>query len=79
MSDVYDRLTKLLANGFGLEPEELKPEDTFGHLEMDSLALVELTVAAEEEFGVTLTEAEVGPDSTLAQAARVIEAKAGAA
>jgi acyl carrier protein len=77
MTDAYDRLTQLLAHGFGLEAGELKPQDTFGHLEMDSLALVELTVAAEEEFGILLTEKEVGPHSTLAQAARVIEEKAG--
>ncbi|GAA3486009.1 MULTISPECIES: acyl carrier protein [Streptomyces] len=79
MSNVYDRLTKLLAEGFGLEPHELSPSDTFSHLEMDSLAMVELTVAAEEEFGVKLSEKEVGPDSTLADAARVLEQKAEAA
>ncbi|MEV7863162.1 phosphopantetheine-binding protein [Streptomyces hirsutus] len=79
MSDVYDRLIKLLADGFGLEAPSLRPDDTLGNLEMDSLALVELTVAVEEEFGVVLTNEEVGPDSTLAQAAEHIETKAVAA
>ncbi|MFF3399027.1 acyl carrier protein [Streptomyces sp. NPDC002659] len=79
MSDVYDRLIKLLAEGFGLEPAEVGPEDTLGHLELDSLALVELTVAVEEEFGVALSDDDVSQKSTLNQAAQVIEQKAGAA
>ncbi|HET6357788.1 acyl carrier protein [Streptomyces sp.] len=79
MSDVYDRLIKLLAEGFGLEPAEVSPEDTLGHLELDSLALVELTVAVEEEFGVALSDDDVSQKSTLNQAAQVIEQKAGAA
>ncbi|MFE6686070.1 acyl carrier protein [Streptomyces sp. NPDC057743] len=75
MSNVYDRLVKLIAEGFGLEPGELKSDDTLGGLEMDSLALVELTVAVEDEFGVALTNEEVGPDATLARAAECIEQK----
>lgn len=77
MSDVYDRLIKLLADGFGLEATELSPDNKLGDLEMDSIALVELTVAVEEEFGVALTNDEVGPGTTLAGAAECIEKKAG--
>ena len=79
MSNVYDRLIKLLATGFGLEGHEMRPDDTFSGLEMDSLALVELSVSAEEEFGVPLTEEELGANSTLAEAAGVIEEKLKAA
>ncbi|MBX9397274.1 acyl carrier protein [Streptomyces sp. TRM72054] len=47
-------------------------EATFESLGMDSLALRELVVAAEEEFGVVLPDAalDLSPASTLGEAAR---------
>lgn len=75
MSDTYERLVSLLAEGFGLEAGEIDPERTFSELEMDSLALVELGLTAQQEFGVTIADEDIQSDDTISQAAKTIEAK----
>lgn len=75
MSDTYERLVNLLVSICGLEPEEVSPEVTFRGLEVDSLALVELGLAAQKEFGTPIEDDDLDPDFTVAQAAEVIEAK----
>ncbi|HEY9441369.1 MAG TPA: phosphopantetheine-binding protein [Streptomyces sp.] len=75
MSDVYNRMVKLLQAGFGLEADEITPEQTFSDLELDSLALVELSLAAQEEFGVPVNDEDISAHDTISQAAEVIAAK----
>ncbi|MEI5524959.1 phosphopantetheine-binding protein [Streptomyces brasiliscabiei] len=75
MSSTYDRLVGLLAKGFGIDADEVTPRNTFEELELDSLALVELTLAAQEEFGITLTDDDLQASSSLTQAADVLDAK----
>ncbi|GAA2979973.1 acyl carrier protein [Streptomyces fulvorobeus] len=75
MSSTYDRLVGLLAKSFGIEPDEVAPEDTFESLELDSLALVELTLVAQEEFGISLTDDDLHAKSSLTEAAGVLDAK----
>lgn len=74
MSDVYERFVGLL-DGFGIQANEVEPENTFTQLEFDSLALVELTLAVQQEFGVSVGDDELRAEDTMAQAAKVIEAK----
>ncbi|GHE41432.1 hypothetical protein GCM10018785_08840 [Streptomyces longispororuber] len=56
------------------EPEALTPSTTFVSLGMDSLALMEMIVAAEERFGIVPSEEalDLSPSATLGDAARVI-------
>ncbi|MER6159598.1 phosphopantetheine-binding protein [Streptomyces sp. NPDC001868] len=75
MSSTYDRLVGLLAKGFGIDADEVSPGNTFEELELDSLALVELTLAAQEEFGITLTDDDLHARSSLTEAADVLDAK----
>ncbi|MEU5366087.1 acyl carrier protein [Streptomyces sp. NPDC005925] len=75
MSDTYPRLVQLLVKNFGFETDEINPEDTFSQLELDSLALVELTLTVQQEFGIKLSDDDLGSDDTLGQAAEVIESK----
>ncbi|MFG2309369.1 acyl carrier protein [Streptomyces sp. NPDC048566] len=79
MSDVYHRMVKLLQAGFGLEADEISPEQTFNDLELDSLAMVELSLAAQEEFGVPVNDEDISSRDTISRAAEVIEAKGVAA
>ncbi|MEV0522458.1 phosphopantetheine-binding protein [Streptomyces sp. NPDC050439] len=71
----YDRFVGLLTKGFGVEADEVSPESTFADLELDSLALVELTLAAQEEFDITLTDDELQATSTMAHTAGILDAK----
>ncbi|QKW05286.1 acyl carrier protein [Streptomyces sp. NA04227] len=75
MSSTYDRLVTLLAEGFGIEPEEVQPETTFADLDLDSLALVELTLAAQEEFGISLGDEDLHATNSMAQTVDVLESK----
>jgi acyl carrier protein len=74
MSDVYQRFVKLLS-GFGIQADEVQPDTTFNHLEFDSLALVEIAVASQGEFGVSVDNDDLTAGSTIAQAVEMIEAK----
>ncbi|WP_416971083.1 acyl carrier protein [Streptomyces sp. 4F14] len=75
MSDIYHRMVTLLQTSFGLEADEISPEQTFNDLELDSLAMVELSLAAQEEFGVQVGDEDISAQDTVSRAAEVIEAK----
>ncbi|MER5472070.1 acyl carrier protein [Streptomyces sp. NPDC002935] len=75
MSDTSDRLIALLVRVCGLEADEISPEVTFRSLEVDSLALVELGLAAQQEFGVPIKDDELELDATVADAAAMVEKK----
>lgn len=75
MSDVYERLVKLLMSSFGLAGHEIRPDDTFDGLELDSLALVELILVVQKEFGVRITDDDLNKEDTVAHAAELIESK----
>ncbi|WP_306319998.1 MULTISPECIES: acyl carrier protein [unclassified Streptomyces] len=64
----------LLSEQLGSEAEshELTPHATFESLGMDSLALMEMVVAAEERFGIVPSEEamDLSPSATLSDAAR---------
>ncbi|MCZ0990615.1 acyl carrier protein [Streptomyces diastatochromogenes] len=72
-----ERLVALLTGHLdvGMAPEQLTATMTFESLGMDSLSLMELVVAAEQEFGIVLAEGELDlfPASTLGDAARAFE------
>ncbi|WP_328551715.1 MULTISPECIES: acyl carrier protein [unclassified Streptomyces] len=78
MSDTSDRLVALLVRVCGLEADEISPEVTFRKLEVDSLALVELGLAAQQEFGVPIKDDELELDATVADAAAMVEKKLAA-
>lgn len=75
MSDTYDRLVDLLVRVCGLETDEITPDVTFRKLEVDSLALVELALAAQQEFGTPIGDDELELDATVADAAAMVEKK----
>jgi acyl carrier protein len=66
MADVKDRLREVIIKTLRLE--SVKPEDIqddtplFGEgLGLDSIDALELVVALEKEFGIKITDDEVGP------------------
>ncbi len=55
-----NRLKELIAENFGCEIEYVKPETNLVEdLEIDSLDIVELTMAIEEEFGVSIPDSDL--------------------
>ena len=49
---IFEKLTGLLSEQFGVEADSITMETTFEDLGADSLDIVELTMAVEEEFGL---------------------------
>ncbi|MET8574981.1 acyl carrier protein [Streptomyces sp. NPDC005012] len=68
------RLEALLRDHFEIDPEALRPDATFGELQIDSLAMAELLAILEDEDGITLPPAlpGLGADTTLADGFRII-------
>lgn len=76
-SALPERLLTLLIDHLDIkaDPGQLTAATTFESLGMDSLSLMELVVAAEEEFGIVLPEnaLDLSATSTLGDAARPFE------
>ncbi|MFD6422906.1 acyl carrier protein [Streptomyces sp. NPDC060198] len=66
---MYEMLTRLLVEEFGLDEDQVRPDATARQLELDSLSLAELAVIITESTGVRLEDVEMSPDSTLGQMA----------
>jgi acyl carrier protein len=75
MNAAFSRLSDLLIRKFGVAADEVSPSATFIDLDLDSLALVEIVLAVQEEFGVDVGDSELTPDDTLSAAADLLEAK----
>ena len=67
-----EQLEKIISEYKELEPGTLKPETTFAELELDSLDLVDMAMACEDAFGVTV---EVSEDlKTVGDLVKIVEA-----
>lgn len=71
-SQSYDILHACLITEFDVAAERVRPDATLASLELDSLALVELSLLVEERIGVTV--ADIRPDGTLGELAAFADA-----
>jgi acyl carrier protein len=74
MHDYTAQLIQIMSRKFGLPPETLAEGGTFEDIGFDSLALIELSLTIEKEFGVRLASGQLTPSQTVAEAAAVVEA-----
>ena len=78
-TDVLAGLAEILEEVAGVDPADVTPEKTFiDDLDVDSLSMVEVVVAAEEKFGVKIPDDEVQNQKTVGDAVSYIQ-KAGIA
>ena len=72
----FDRFKKCVVDVLSVEPEKVTMEAKFGDdLDADSLDLVELAMALEEEFGVEVPEEELDGIQTVGEAYQLITSK----
>ena len=77
-AEIESTLTDLLVEELGLERDKIKPEATFEEdLEVDSLGVVEVLMAIEDNFDVKIPDEEAESITTVGQAIDVIETKLG--
>ena len=80
MSDndpILDKIQGIIAEQLDVETDEVKPEKIFtDDLGADSLAIVELVLALEEEFGIKIPDDKVDSIKTVGDAVEYIKQNA---
>jgi acyl carrier protein len=78
MSDIADRVAKIVVENLGVEAEKVTQEASFiDDLGADSLDIVELVMAFEEEFGVEIPDDAAEKIATVGDATKYIERQQG--
>lgn len=78
MSETADRVKKIVVEHLGVEPEKVTPEASFiDDLGADSLDIVELVMAFEEEFNVEIPDDAAEKISTVKDATDYIDQHKG--
>lgn len=78
MASVFDRVKGIVVEQLGVAEEEVATEASFvDDLGADSLDVVELVMALEEEFGVEIPDEDAEKIVTVGQAVKYIESHAG--
>ena len=73
--ELLQTFTDILVEDFDIPAEEVAPEVTFEALGLDSLDLVDLTLAVEESTGIKLEDEELEDVRTVADAVNAADAK----
>ena len=75
-SEIESRIKNLLVSELGLDESKITAEATFEEdLEVDSLGVVELLMALEDEFGVRIPDEEAEEIGTVGEAVDVVATK----
>ncbi len=73
-NEILAGLAEILEEVTGVSPAEVTPEKTFiDDLDVDSLSMVEVVVAAEERFGVKIPDDDVKGLKTVGDAVAYIQ------
>ncbi len=74
--EAFEKFKQCAVEVLQVEPDKVTLEARFGDdLDADSLDLVELVMALEEQFGVTVEESELEGVETVEQAFRLVTGK----
>ena len=75
MSETQERVTKIIVDLLGVDESKVVPEARFREeLEADSLDLVELIMAFEDEFGGEISDEEAQKITTVGEAITYLDA-----
>lgn len=78
MSDIAEKVKKIIVDQLGVSADEVKPEASFvDNLGADSLDLTELIMAMEEEFDIEIADDDAQKILKVQDAISYIEAKKG--
>ena len=76
MTDTYERIKGIIVELLGVDAAKVTPEARFREdLEADSLDLVELIMAFEEEFGGEISDEDAHTITTVGQAVEYIQTR----
>ena len=73
---IFENLAALLSEQFGVDVDSITMDTSFEDLGADSLDIVEMTMAVEEEFGLEdMDEEDLSGISTVADLVRYLKSK----
>ena len=73
---IFEKLAALLSEQFGVDVDSITMDTSFADLGADSLDIVEMTMAVEEEFGLEdMDEEDLSGISTVADLVRYLKSK----
>ena len=73
---IFEKLAALLSEQFGVDVDSITMDTSFEDLWADSLDIVEMTMAVEEEFGLEdMDEEDLSGISTVADLVRYLKSK----
>ena len=73
---IFEKLAALLSEQFGVDVDSITMDTSFEDLGVDSLDIVEMTMAVEEEFGLEdMDEEDLSGISTVADLVRYLKSK----
>ncbi|MBI3243475.1 MAG: acyl carrier protein [Chloroflexi bacterium] len=76
MSDTEERIKAIIVKLLGAKPEDISADKKFREdLEADSLDLVELIMAFEEEFGGEISDEDAQKITTVGEAIEYVDSK----
>ncbi|MEG8222902.1 acyl carrier protein [Sphingomonas sp. HH69] len=74
MNDIDKRVIEIVIAHMGVDPDQVTPEAGFlDDLGGDSLDVVELVMALEDEFGITISDSDIEKIGTVQDAIRYVE------
>jgi acyl carrier protein len=74
MADIFDKVKDLIVDQLGVDASKVTPEASFVEdLGADSIDIVELIMALEEEFGITISDEDAQKIRTVGDAVKYIE------
>jgi acyl carrier protein len=76
MSDVFDRVKRIIVERLGVEESEVTPEASFkDDLGADSLDVVELVMELEDEFDLEISDEDAEKITTVGEVVQYIESR----
>jgi len=76
MATVQPKVKEVIVEQLGVDPERVKPEASFiDDLGADSLDIVELVMAMEEEFGIEIPDEDAEKLKTVGDVCNYLQAK----
>ncbi|PKK38643.1 Acyl carrier protein [Clostridiaceae bacterium JG1575] len=74
---VFEKVRDIIADKLGMSPEEIRMDMGFEDLGADSLDLMEVIMALEDEFDLTMPEDEASNTKTVADLVQFIQEARG--